>query len=234
MMVDYNKILGDLEKLPQDWHGSGPLDDNVLKKLAYHCQEYGTINYSVETGAGKSTIFFSQSSNNHTVFAIDIGNSLTRVKESDLISDSGVEFVEGPTQLTVPAYSFKNMLDLVLIDGPHGYPFPDMEYYYFYPHITEGGLLIIDDINIPSIKRMVKIIKSDEMFDCIDLIGKTMFFRRTDAQLFDPLADGWWDQGYNKPYLRRTKQLEKMKQLIPTSLFNLIPKTVLLRIQKYL
>lgn len=233
-MVDYKKILDSLEKLPQDWHGSGPLDRNVLKALTGHCEKIGTIKNSVETGAGKSTLFFSQISGHHTVFALDVGNSLTTVKESDLLRAEYVEFIEGPTQLTIPTHIFTEKLQVVLIDGPHGYPFPDLEYYYLYQHIAQGGLLIIDDINIPSIKRMAEIIKSDDMFDCIDLVGKTMFFQRTSAPLFDPLADGWWEQGYNKPYLRKTKQLEALKQIMPKSVFNLIPESLRLRIQKYL
>ncbi len=234
MIVDYNKIIENLDKLPSKWHGSGPLDGSVIKSLARHCRKYGPIENSAETGAGISTLFFSQVSHNHVVFAIDVGNSLTRVKESELLQTGNMELVEGPTQLTLPMYQFRNKLDIVLIDGPHGYPFPDLEYYYFYQHIIKGGLLIIDDINIPSIKRMVKIINSDDMFDCIDLVGKTMFFERTDAQLFDPLADGWWEQGFNKPYLNKTKRLEKIKQKMPKPLFNLIPQTLRLRIQKYL
>lgn len=233
-MIDYSEILNDLKKLPQTWHDSGPLDDNVLQALADHCQEYGNITRSAETGAGKSTLFFSHVSCRHSVFAIDIGQSLTMVKESDLLKPGVVEFVEGPTQLTVPSYIFSEKFDIVLIDGPHGYPFPDLEYYYFYPHIAEGGLLVIDDINIPSIKRMVEIIKSDDMFNCLQIIGKTMILERTSSPLFDPLADGWWDQEYNKPYLRRTQNLEKFKQVMPTSLFNLIPASLRLKIQKYL
>jgi hypothetical protein len=233
-MVDYLKILSDLQKLPQTWHNSGPLSDSVLKALADHCRSYGKITRSLETGAGKSTLFFSQVSCRHTVFAIDIGHSLTRVRESELLNGEVVEFVEGPTQLTVPAYDYRETLDIVLIDGPHGYPFPDLEYYYFYPHIAEGGLLIIDDINIPTIKRMVEIIKADEMFDCTEVVGKTMFLTRTNAPLFDPLADGWWDQKYNRGFLRKTQQLEQIKRKIPHSLFNLIPESLRLKIQKHL
>ena len=233
-MCDYQKILEQLKNLPQTWHASGPLDDNVLQALADQCQKYGTVRRSVETGAGKSTLFFSQVSRRHTVFAIDIGKSLTRVKESDILSPDVVEFVEGPTQLTVPVYKFDEQVDLALIDGPHGYPFPDLEYYYFYPRIKKGGILIIDDINIPTIRKMVDIIQCDDMFDTIDVIGKTMFFRRTEAPLFDPLADGWWEQAYNKRFLRRTKRLEKIKKSMPASLFNLIPKSLRLAIQKYL
>jgi predicted O-methyltransferase YrrM len=233
-MTTAETILDELKRLPQTWHDSGPLDDNVLQALADTCSRYGRVLRSVETGAGKSTLFFSHVSRNHTVFAIDIGNSLTRVRESSLLKSEVVEFVEGPTQQTVPQYTFDEKLDIVLIDGPHGYPFPDLEYYYFYPHIAEGGILIIDDINIPSIRRMVEIVKSDAMFECQQIIGKTMFLKRTSAPVFDPLADGWWDQEYNKLYLRKTEYLEKIKRSMPQAVFNLIPTSLRLKIQKYL
>lgn len=233
-MTDYNSILHQLKQLPQSWHDSGPLDDNVLAALADHCGGYGEIKRSVETGAGKSTLFFSQVSKSHTVFAIDIGKSLTRVRDSELLRKDSVEFVEGPTQVTVPSYTFSSDLDLVLIDGPHGYPFPDLEYYYLYPHLVEGGLLVIDDINIPNIRNMADVVKADDMFSFKKVIGKTMFLERTDAPVFDPLADGWWDQNFNKKYLHRTQQLERIKQKMPKSLFTLIPESLRLRIQKYL
>jgi len=234
MKLDYNHILKELNQLPAKWHASGPLDGSVMKTLAEHCESYGNIRNSAETGAGISTLFFSQVSDHHIVFAIDVGKSLTKVKDSDLLCKENVLFVDGPTQKTLPAHNFSEKLDVVLIDGPHGYPFPDLEYYYFYPLLVEGGLLIIDDINIPSIRRMVDIIKTDEMFDCLNTVGKTMFFRRTDAPTFDPLADGWWEQIYNKPYLYRTKRLERVKQKMPNFLFNLIPDSLRLYIQKYL
>ena len=119
-MIDYDRILDDLKELPQSWHDSGPLDDNVLSALARHCKAYGTVNTSVETGAGKSTLFFSRVSNRHTVFAIDFGQSLTKVRESEHLQADVVEFVEGPTQQTVPTHVFDSKLDVVLIDGPHG------------------------------------------------------------------------------------------------------------------
>lgn len=82
--------------------------------------------------------------------------------------------------------------------------------------------------------RKVDIIRSDSRFEYVDLVGKTMFFRRTSAPLFNPLGDSWWDQGYNQPFLRRAKRLERVKQMIPQKLFNLIPESLRLRIQKYL
>lgn len=233
-MTDYETVLKKIAELPPKWHGSGPLSDNVLQEIAGYCKGIGPIEYSVETGAGKSTLFFSQIARKHVVFAINIGNSLSRVAESPLFNAERVEIVEGPTQSTLPTYEFNTKIQVALIDGPHGYPFPELEYYYIYQHLDTGGLLIIDDVNIPTIKRMAEILKKDEMFDCLGTLGKTTFFKRTSAPLFDPLADGWWDQGYNKPFLNKSRRLESIKAKIPDSMFKLIPDSLKLLVQKYL
>ena len=61
----------------------------------------------------------------------------------------------------------------MLLDGPHGYPFPDMEYYFFYPHIKIGGYLIIDDIHIPTIGRMADILQEGAMWEFVSLVSDT-------------------------------------------------------------
>jgi hypothetical protein len=158
----------------------------------------------VETGSGKTTLLFSHLSADHLVFAVDDGESITKVKQSPLLNAARVTYVEGPTQLTLPQYRFRTPFQMVLIDGPHGYPFPDMEYYYFYPRIAGGGLLLIDDIQIPTIGRMFEIIRAGDMFELLEIVDDNLaFFRRTDASLIDPCSDSWWLQGYNRPYYER-------------------------------
>jgi hypothetical protein len=130
--------------------------------------------------------------------------------------------------------AFDKKIQVALIDGPHGYPFPELEYYYIYQQLDAGALLIIDDVNIPSIKNMADFLKKDDMFQWLETVGKTAFFRRTDAPLFDPLGDGWWDQGFNRPFLNKSNRLESIKGMIPVSLFNLIPDSLKFFVQKHL
>jgi hypothetical protein len=112
-----------------------------------------------------------------------------------------VTYVEGPTQRTLPRYEFAGEVQIALIDGPHAYPFPDLEYYYFYPVVARGGLLVIDDIQIPSITRMYEIIDADDAFELLEVVDGTMaIFRRTAAPSLDPTGDGWWMQGYNRAH----------------------------------
>src|SRR5262249_10283954 len=76
--------------------------------------------------------------------------------------------------------------------------------YYFYPHLDVGGLLVVDDIHIPTIFRLFSFLRDEEMFDFLGVSHTTAFFRRNAMPLFDPFGDGWWLQRYNmKRFLGR-------------------------------
>jgi hypothetical protein len=72
-----------------------------------------------------------------------------------------------------------------------------MEYWKVYPHLEPGGLLVVDDIHIPTIRRLFDFIREDDMFRLLETVGKTAFFERTNAPTFSPVEDGWWLQKYN-------------------------------------
>ena len=203
-------LVEDIAQLPSDWHGAGSVGKNVLRAIAGHVERMGTFHHSVETGSGKTTLLFSHLSAHHVVFAVDAGQSISQVKGSHLFNAQSTTFVEGPTQRTLPRHTFSHGHQIVLIDGPHGYPFPDLEYYYLYPTIEVGGLLMLDDIQIPSIARMFDVIRADDMFELLEIVDdNTAFLRRTGAPLIDPDSDSWWLQGYNKAYYQQLIALLK-------------------------
>ena len=198
------ELIERIVALPYDWHGAGTMQRKALVAIARHAERIGPIHRSVETGSGKSTLLFSHLSSDHHVFAVDDGASITRVRNSPLFRAANVTYIEGPTQITLPQYRFPHKLQIALIDGPHGYPFPDLEYYYFYPIIERGGLLLVDDLPIPSIARMFEIIKAGDMFDLVEVVEDQLaVFRRTDAPLIDPQSDSWWLQGYNRQHYKK-------------------------------
>lgn len=185
-------------------HAAGAFSASTLKKIEMLLPR--AMEATAETGCGKSTILFSNISSAHVVFSFDdrdLGdNSSVRFFEDcPLTKLDRVETVFGPTQKTLPIYTKFRDYDCVLIDGPHGYPFPELEYYYFYPHIRKGGFLIIDDVHIPTIGRLADFLQEDDMFDLHEIVDTTAIFKRTTAASFDPFGDGWWTQKYNQ---RRT------------------------------
>jgi glycosyltransferase involved in cell wall biosynthesis len=193
-----DKILCQIKNLPENFQPAGALPPTVLEAIANYAKDH-SISNSVETGCGVSTILLSNISKiKHKCFALPRGD-LDTVKSSPLLNKDTIEFVEGPTQRNLPYHNFSEKLQLALIDGAHGYPFPEIDYYFIYPHLDEGALLIIDDIWIPTIQNLYLFLKEDEMFELLEVIGnRTAFFRRTSAVLLDPYGDGWWVQNYNK------------------------------------
>jgi Methyltransferase domain len=213
---DIETVIAQIAALPADWHKAGMVSRNVLRTIARYATEIGPIRRSVETGAGKTTLLFSHLSANHTFFAIDLGDSIRAVRNSPLFNSATTTLVEGPTQRTLPAYTFTEKVQIALIDGPHGYPFPDLEYYYLYQQIAENGLLLMDDIKIPSIRRMFDIVRAEAMFQLLEVVDNNMaFFRRTAAPLIDPEGDNWWLQGYNLSYYEKLTRVAAIRQRLP-------------------
>lgn len=119
------------------------------------------------------------------------------VQGSELLRPGSVEFVVGPTQRTLLGHEFDAQIDVAYLDGPHAYPFPELEYWAVYPHIPSGGLLVIDDVQIPTIANLFDVLRSDAMWDLIEVADTTAFFRRTAAAGVEPYGEGWWLQAYN-------------------------------------
>ena len=134
---------------------------------------------------------------------------------SPLLKRETITFVDGPTQRTLPSHPFPSKLQAVLLDGPHAYPFPDLEYFYFYPHIEERGLLVIDDIQIRTIHNLFRFLCREDMFRLLGVTGNTAFFERTARPVFDPWNDGWWLQHFNRRVLWRYAWRDKLKSAVP-------------------
>ena len=177
--------------------------------------------HTAETGCGKSTILFSRLSQRHTVFCLDDRNigksSVNLFQSSQVTNQDALELVFGPSQVTLPTWvagpGAKAELDCVLIDGPHGFPFAELEYYYFYPRLKKGGFLIVDDLHIPTVSQLADFIAEDAMFELVEVVGATAVFRRTQAKTFNPTGDGWYNQDYNRRRLTDAEIYPSLKAL---------------------
>jgi hypothetical protein len=192
-------------------HAYGVFPTSILRQVEEFIAPM-SIENSAETGCGKSTILLSNYSQKHTIFTQDdrhLGeqSSMNFFLNCPLTKTDRLSYVLGPTQRTLPEYKKHQRYDLALIDGPHGYPYPEMEYYHLYPYIKPNGVLILDDLEIPTIARLADFIAEDDMFEVAALISVTAIFRRTDAPLFDPTGDGWWTQKYNRRRVSRRRDI---------------------------
>jgi|SRR5665213_685089 len=214
-------ILQQILEVQPVLHAAGTVSAAALRAIAAHAARR-TVLHSVETGCGATTLLLSHLSQSHTSFALDVGGSVASVRNSPLLRPDVVKFVEGPSQLTLPEFRFEGKLQLALIDGPHAYPFPDLEYYYLYPHLSTGALLVLDDIHIPSIHNLFEFLRADPMFRLEGLVRTTALFTRTDAPAFDPYGDGWVRQGYNRRTLWRYNWRSRLHEGLPRSLREMV------------
>jgi len=212
------QILEQIAEIAPSLHSAGTLSREVLRALFRHTAKR-SIDYSAETGSGATTLLLSHLSKNHTVFALDVEDaSITNVKDSALLESSVVTFVEGPTQQTLPRHRFDHRLQAVIIDGPHAYPFPDLEYYFLYPHLGQGALLVLDDIHIRSIHNLFDFLRADRMFHLDEVVRSTAFFTRTEAPTFNPTEGSWREQNYNHKLLLRYTWKGNLKGCLPRPL----------------
>ncbi len=166
-MVRFEEIIRDIQQYVSErgQHASGAFGMNVLDKIVELSPPVPVV--SVETGCGKSTILFSHLSESYVCYTVDdsmqANGSLNFVKQCPLLRSE--RFVLGPTQLTMATSPPSSTIDVALIDGPHAYPFPELEYYYLYPKLRTNSLLKIDDLHIPTIARMYEFLCEDAMFD---------------------------------------------------------------------
>lgn len=192
----------------------GSVVDDALR-LIYQLGRAEKWRHTCETGTGRTTVLLSNLSSKHVVFALERSGNLSEGGRGAEKAES-VEYVLGPSQRTLPAYRFTQELDFAMIDGPHAYPFPDLEYFYLYPHVRRGGWLVVDDVHIPTINNLHRFLCEEPMWRFHARKGNTAFFQRTDTPTFDPYGDGWWNQAYNqnhindhKPWAVRAKILLK-------------------------
>jgi precorrin-6B methylase 2 len=173
----------------------------------------GPFRSSIETGCGGSTIVLSHASNRHTAFAIDgQDRTITELRTRSDLRAENVIFVEGETKDTVPRYQFEGEVDLVLLDGPHAYPLPQLEFAYLFPRIKTGGWLVVDDIQIPSVYELFRFLRKESSVVLEEVAIRTAFFRRVRAIEHGP--DGWALQGMNRRTILRYSWRARLRGLL--------------------
>jgi precorrin-6B methylase 2 len=173
----------------------------------------GPFRATAETGCGGSTIILSHASEHHTAFAVE-GSEKTISelrKRSDLLGDR-VTFVEGETKDTLPGYTFDGELDLVLLDGPHAYPLPQLEYAYLFQRIRQGGWLVIDDIQIPSVHELFEFLQQESSVALEEVAVRTAFFRR--ISVIEARPDGWELQRINRHTIWRYSWRDRLRRML--------------------
>ena len=70
-------ILEQILQIQPILHGAGTVSPSALRAIAKHARQR-TILHSAETGCGATTLLLSHLSQNHTVFTLDVGASVSK------------------------------------------------------------------------------------------------------------------------------------------------------------
>jgi hypothetical protein len=149
-----------------------------------------------ETGLGLSTALFVALGADHTcaVWGEEEAKRLVDYCESRGHSTDRLTLVPGDSTRTLPGLVLGD-LDVVLIDGGHGFPTPIVDFHYSAHQLRVGGSLVIDDVGLPAVRMLVRYLDADPRWERTHRTRKWVAYclvARSDQ------PEDWWAQ----PWLR--------------------------------
>jgi hypothetical protein len=157
--------------------GAWSTSESAYELMAAHCAPGSR---TLETGLGVSTVLFAGWGTEHTCVVPDQAE-VDRVRKymSRLgISDQRVQFRVGSSDEALPTLNASD-LDLVLIDGSHAFPLPIIDWYYAARGLKRGGVLVLDDSNMESVRLgLATFLAKDPRWELIRKTWKWRAYRR--------------------------------------------------------
>jgi methyltransferase family protein len=151
---------------------------------------------TLETGLGVSTALFAALGTDHTcvTYAQDEVDRLLDWSRRCGVDARRVTFHVGDSAAILPSLA-PDPLDLVFIDGGHGFPLPVLDWYHGAGRLRDGGVLVVDDVPLPAVSVLTQFLDLDPRWAPLARTGKWAAYRRTGG---GTLAQDWWQQ----PFLR--------------------------------
>ena len=128
---------------------------------------------TLETGAGTSTIVFAAAGTDHEAITPADSERERIIDECKRrqISPARVSFHIGSSH-EVLANLPSRPLDLVLIDGAHGFPYPLLDWWYLAPRLRVGGRILLDDCYLPPVAALADFLRADQSWEVAAAPGR--------------------------------------------------------------
>jgi hypothetical protein len=172
-------------------------------------REVGPESRTLETGVGVSTVLFAAWGCRHLAVA-------PFQHEADILLDycaaNGIDtrflrFDVRTSQVALPTATGIGHLDLLLIDGCHGFPMPIIDWFYGAGMLQKGGVVVLDDINLPQVWTLIDtFLERDARWQKLAMTGKWAAFRRlSEGPLVELESDQPFFPDSRHSYWRRAK-----------------------------
>jgi methyltransferase family protein len=210
--MDVEELLKSDLRVHSDGTVTWALDNNVARFL-FHTISEGQ--QTLETGMGLSTVIFALRGSRHIAIAPEKAE-VDQIKQFCLdhsISTDNVEFVVDMSDNALPKMDLPP-LDLILIDGGHGFPVPYIDWRYTAPHLKTGGILIVDDCQIETGAVLRNFLRCEDVWtEERNFYGRTSVFRLKEP--FKLSEFGGQRYGASRNKIRRyISELQKAAYLI--------------------
>jgi len=174
------RLHGDGEYWGLAWEALRWIEENVTPGMA-----------TLETGAGASTIVFAARGAVHEAVTPDPAEEERIRAQCDAlgIDHSQVTFRIGPSQEVLPRWEARP-LDLALVDGAHGFPYPVLDWWHLAPHVKVGGRMLLDDAYLPAVASIVDYARASRAWALEDAVSfRTARIRKVSEEAPPPDAD---------------------------------------------
>jgi len=140
---------------------------------------------TLETGAGHTTVAFALAGTNHTCIT-PAAEEVVRIKDylEKLGIGDNVVFINRSSDIALAEKgAIPDELDFVFIDGAHRFPFPAIDWHYTYRKLRIGGIIGIDDIQIPTVRLLYEFLSVEDEWELVNTTGRTAFFKKAAQQI---------------------------------------------------
>ena len=169
--------------------------DDCYRLLAAHV---GAGTRTLETGCGLSTVLFAALGADHvccTPGSEERARLLDHCREHG-IDTAHLEFRLGSSHETLPVLAGEGrVFDVFLVDGGHGFPLPVVDWFHGAALLRRGGLLVVDDVDLPAVRVLVQFLDRDPRWVPVQRTAKWVAYRR-DCE--GALAEDWTAQPFHR------------------------------------
>ena len=193
--MDIEQLIAEKPLLHTDENGL-PVDYSinvtVLRALNHYLKPEM---HTLETGSGHSTIVFA-SIGTHHISISPYADEQARIQQylTSKSIGSGIKFLTGSSDKILPNTVLPPILDFVLIDGAHRFPFAMIDFHYTESKIPVGGILCVDDVHMPSVKILYRFLQVEQEWELLQRVKNTAFFKRVAPTV---IYSDWQGQAMN-------------------------------------